>query len=351
MASGTASYPGSHNTFVPDHKASGQMVVDFARNPNSFAVNKYVQIVPTDKPIGLYLSMTIEEAGRIINANLSDFAWPDGNDAPSGAIGTESHNWIDFRCERYSYPFRLGNMAIANASWDILAKHAAIKAQQAMTARTQLVATALQTSGNWDSTHTSAVASISGNTGTWTASTTARSDIKRSLNYATEIILNDTLAGVKQEDLILVMSSGCASSISQSQEIIDYIKGSPLALAQIKGELPGRNAFYGLPDTLYGVPIVVDATRKVTSKKGATRAVSSVLSSTAPILISRPGGLEGVSGAPSFSTVTIFAMKGQEMLVERMEDQNNKRTDGRVIDNIACVLTAPSSGFLFTSAT
>lgn len=344
-----AAFPGSHNVFVPDHRASGKMVIDFARNPKDFAINRYLQVVPSDVPIGLYLEMTVEVAGRIVNGDLSDFAWPDGNDAPSGAMGTESHNWRSYRCERYAYPFRIGNQTVKNASWDIVAKHAAMMAQLAMTARTQLAATLLQTAGNWPAAHTAAVSAISGNTGTWAQSTTARSDIKRSLNYARETILNSTLAAVDPNDLHLVIGSGCAKAISESQEIIDYIKGSPDALEQVKGGL-GKNALYGLPDMLYGVPLEVEVTRKVTSKKGATRAVSSVWANDKPVLMSRPGGLEGVGGAPSFSTATAFAVSGEEMLVEKMDDVNNKRVDGRVVDNIVIVLTAPTSGFLFTSA-
>lgn len=223
--------------------------------------------------------------------------------------------------------------------------------QLMMTARTQLAATAFQTSGNYAANHTSAVASISGNTGTWTQSTTARGDIKRSIYYAIEQILDDTLAAVGQEDLLLVMSTSDAKALSETQEIVDHIKGSPDALAQIRGELPGKNAFYGLPDRLFGIEVVVDATRKVTSKKGATRAVSSVVQSGKPFICSRPGGLVGVAGAPSFSTVTVFVYDQHDMQVEQWNDVNNKRQVGRVVDQTAVVMTASASGFLFTSAT
>ena len=345
-----ATFPGGQNTFVPNHEASGKLVVDFSRNPKKFDLNKYVQVVPVKQTIGYYLLMTVEEAGRIINTNLSDFAWPDGNDAPTGTDGTESFVWQPFRTERFNYSAKLGDIAAGQADWDILNQHAAIKAQQAMTARSQKVLTALTTTGNYAASHTSAVASITGNTGTWAASTTARQDIKRSLNYAADLILRDTLAGVDVNDLQIVLSPTCASSVALSQEIVDHIKGSPEALAQIRGELPGQNAIFGLPNRLYGFNVVVEKTVKVTSKKGATRATSYVLGSTTPFMCARPGGLVGVAGAPSFSTCTVFVYEQDELSVETLDDRINRRKLIRVIDNFHAVMTAPVSGFLFTSA-
>lgn len=348
-----ATFPGSHNTFVPNHEATGKLVVDFSRNPNRFRVNKYAQIVPVKQDIGLYLNITVEEAGRIINTDLSDFVWPDGNDAPSGADGTESFQWLQYRCERYAYAARLGNKAIANATWELIAQHAAVKAQQAMTARTQKAVTLLTTGANWDSTHTAAVSAISGNTGTWAASTTARQDIKRSLNHAANLILKDTLAAVDENDLdnfILVLNPVLAASIAQCQEIVDHVKGSPEALAQVRGELPGGNTKWGLPDKLYGYPVVVENAVKTTSKKGATAARSFIWGDTSAAMVCRPGGLVGAAGAPSFSTVTIFVNDQEEMVAETKEDTDNKRTNIRVIDGFDVKLTAGVSGFLFTSA-
>ena len=346
-----AAFPSQNTVIVPDLEATGKMVVDFSRNPSKFPLNRYAQIVPVDKTIGLYLEMTIEEAGRILNTDLSELVWPDGNDAPMGEDGTESHQFRQYSCKRYAPSAKLGDITIEQAAWDIVTRHAGIKAQQMMTARTQLAATALQTSGNYASSHTSAVASITGNSGAWNLSTTARQDIKRSLNSAADIILKDTLTGVSISDLILVMNPTCARKIAECQEIVDHVKGSPEAWAQVRGELPGMNAYYGLPDKLYGFQVVVEDTTKVTSRKGETRAASYVFSETSPALISRPGGLVGVADAPSFSTLTIFQFQKYEMAVEKVREEIHKRMTIRVVDMNDIKLTAPVSGFLFTSAT
>ncbi|HUT90251.1 MAG TPA: hypothetical protein VMY37_12185 [Thermoguttaceae bacterium] len=343
-----AVFPASHNTFIPDHNASNQMVIDFARNIKKFAVNRYCQIVPVEKVIGYYLKMTIEEAGRIVNTDLDNFVWPDGNDAPTGEDGLESFEFDPFRCERYTYAFRLGDLTISQASWNVVAQHASIKARQAMTARTQKAITALTTAGNYNATHVSAVSSITGNTGNWAQSTTARQDIKRSLNYAAEIILDDTLAAVELDDLVVVIDSALAADLAQTQEIVDYIKGTPDSLAQIRGELPGENAMYGLPNKLYGFPIIVEKTRKITTRKGATKSVSQILAKGTPFMAARPGGLIGVADAPNFSTCVIFEQEA--MTVETVRDADNRRTKGRVVDTFVPKLVAPASGFLFTGA-
>ena len=343
-----AVHPGPANTFVKSHDATNKMVIDYARNINKFAVNRYMQIIPVKKLAGYYLAITVEEAGRILYSDLRNFVWYDGMDAPMGKGDTETFTYLDFLCKRYAYPVLLGELTIEQASWDILAQQMSIKARQAMTARTQLAITAMTTSANYSASHVLDVTAISGNTGNWAQSTTARQDIKRSLQTGMEVILDDTLNAVEQEDIQLVINSALAKALTESQEITDYIKGSPEALAQIRGELPGKNTYYGLPDKLYGVNLVVEATRKVTTKKGATTAKSQVLPTATPFMCSRPGALVGTADAPNFSTGVIFAL--EEMTIETKRDSDNRRSIGRVVENIVPKVVAPASGILFSNA-
>jgi hypothetical protein len=345
----TAVFPSAHNTFVKSHDATNKMVIDFARNVKQFGVLQYAQIVPVKAIAGYYLQMTVEQAGRILQTDLSNFSWPDGNESPEGNENLESFEFKSYRANRYAYPFTLGDLTIDQASWNILAQHGSISARLAMTARTQAVITAATTSGNYDASHVLDVPAISGNTGNWAQSTSARQDIKRSLHTAAEIILDDTLAAIDVEDLQVVISSALAAELTQTQEIVDYLKGSPDALAQVRGELPGRNTAYGLPDKLYGFNVVVEKTRKVTSKKGAAAtARSQILAKGTPFMCSRPGGLIGVADAPNFSTFVVFVQ--EEMSVETLRDVRNRRTLGRVVDTFEAKPVAPASGVLFTNA-
>ena len=347
----TAVYPGgAPNTFVPSTEATNNMVVDFSRNVESFQVNQYIKIVPVTKSVGLYTAMTIEEAGRVTDSAANDDLWADGDDAPDNRRGSESFEFLPYTCKRYQRGFRLGDLAVSQASWEILAQHARIYAQQAMTRRTQLAATLLQTSGNYAAANTSAVSSISGVTGKWDVSTTARMDIKRSIDYGLDIIRKATLGGVNLEDFRLVISPGCARLMSVSQEIIDMLKQSPAALDVIEGKL-GSAAAYRLPARINGVKVIVEDAVKVTSVKGATRAASYVWSDTSPVLVSRPGGLMAAQDsqtAPSFSSASCFML--EEMTVEQKYDADNRVHKGRVVENFAMVGTALNAAFLFTSA-
>lgn len=348
----TAVYPGgATNTYVPSTEATNNMVVDFSRNPQSFPLNRYVQIVPVTKDVGYYTSFTVEEAGRVLQSNLSDRKWADGDDAPTDRGGTESFEFLPYGTQRYTWGFRIGQKATKMASWDILAQHARIKSQQAMTGRTQLVVTAATTTGNYPAAHTSAVSSITGVTGKWDLSTTARMDIMRSIHYALDTIQKSTLGGVNLDDFKLVLSPGCARKIAVAQELADYIKGSPDALAYIRGKL-GPNAQFGLPPTYAGVELVVENTVKVTSRKGATKAASYVLADTTPFICARPGALVAPTDsqtAPTFSTHSLFMY--EEMTVEQKYDADNRVNKGRVVEDFAAKVTAAISGFLFTAAT
>lgn len=354
-------YPGPSNVYVPNHEASGRLVVDFARNPKDFAVNRYTQTVPVDQILGLFQQMTVEERGRMLTSTAAEYVFADGADAPLGAEGTESFIWQQFLATRYAYPFVIGQMTAQQATWDIISQHSGIMAQKAMTVRTQLAYTQLTTSGNYASGHVSTVfgGSITGTSGNWAQSTTARADIKRSLFFAFEKIMDDTLSGVtRMEDMVLVIGSAVAALIAESQEIIDYIKGSPDAYAAIRGDLPNQmtNRLYGLPADLYGFPLVVDVTRKVTSAKLATRAASAIfgglgnIGSLNAFMIARPGGLVGVAGAPSYCFLHNFVYKLFDMLVETKNDDDNKRIKGRVIDAFVMKVPAPQAGFWFQNA-
>lgn len=345
----TAQLPSGTNTFVKNHEATGNMVVDFSRNPASFGLAEYCQIVPVKKKAGYYLEMTVEEAGRVLNSDAAEYLWPDGADAPDGSDGTEAFEYKQFLTDRRAYPFRLGSQTVDQADWDIKAQHLRIHGQKAMTARTMAAVTALTTSGNYAASHTSDTASITGASGNWLASTAARQDIKRSLDYAAEQIMLDTLSAIDPEDLMLVLSPGLARQLALTAEIVDMIKQSPDAKHYVSGEgkFSNANAKFGLPPTIHGYKVVVEKTAKTTSRKGATAARSFVMGDSSAAMCARPGGLEGQEGAPSFSTLTCFML--EEFSVETKEDVDNRRVTGRVVEDWDMVMTAPVSGFLFTT--
>lgn len=338
-------YPSGTNTFVPSTEATNNLVVDFSRNQNKFRLPKYVQYTPITKPRGLYIEMTVEQAGRILGSDAEDIAWPYGADAPSGEGSEEGFEFKQVETKRFAPSFRLPQEADENADWKLLAQFARINAQRAMTARTLRCVSRMINTANYPTGHFSAVESITGVTGRWNLSTTVRMDIKRSLDAAAEQIMISTLGAVQPEDLVVVMGPRVAQRISVCQEIRDHIKQSPAAEKTIVGNMGSVNNF-GLPDRLYDYNIVVENAVKVTSRKGATASKSFIWPSTAVCMFARPGGLEGVEGSPSFSAWTLFFK--EEMTVESKHDIDNRRHSGRTVDDYGIHATAPIAGYVFT---
>lgn len=351
----TAVYPSQYNTFIPNLEGSRRLLVDFSRNPRDFALNQYVTLVP-DVPnmLAYYTKMTVEERMRILSTSDDEHNWADSQDSPPGKEGLESHNFVSVTLARKAFTARVGYLAAQQAGWDMVGQYAAIKAQQAMTSRTQAAVTAATTTANYASTNTASTTTAGG--GQWSAATTANPYIKKSIDTAITAILKATGGVVKADDLKLVINPNLAKAMAESQELLDYLKGSPSALAYVRGETsegPQKNKLYGLPPTYAGVELVVEDAVKVTSKKGATLATSFVLGDATPFIAARPGGLVApgyTPGTPSFSTLTLFIFKGDDLSVETMDDRDNRVTKVRVVDNRAAAVTADISGYAFTGA-
>jgi len=341
-------HPAPTSVIVPNLEASNRLIVDFARNVNQFPVLQYTQIQPVKKILGLWLEMTVEEAGRILNTDLSDFNWPDGQDAPLGLEETESFQFKTFQCQRKLFKAAIGDLTRDNAEWDIINNHASIKARQAMTARTQMAVNKIFDTSLYPSSHVIDVNSTFG--AKWNAATTSNLVIRKSLNAAVQRIIDDTLGAVSSKDLVLVMSDNVAKAISESGEFADYLKGSPDALGALRYQFKDEDVApknFGLPRRLYGLEVIVDDTRKVTTKKGQTKAISPVLPSNMAAVVARPGALEVPYSPVAFSTCTFYTF--QEMNVETIHDTINKRTVVRVIENYDCILTAPAAGVVLTN--
>lgn len=344
-----AVYPSPTSVVVPNLEASNRLIVDFARNINEFPVIRYTQIVPVTKVAGLYLRMTVEEAGRILNSDLAEFVWPDGQDAPVGLDETEAFQFEMFRSERYLFKSSVGDRTKENSEWDLLRQQESIKARQAMTARTQMAVNKIFDTTLYDSSHVIDVNTTFG--AKWSGATATNKVIRKSLNTAVQKILDSTLGAVNSKNLILLMSDTVAKTIAESDEFVDYLKGSPDALGALRYQFRDEDILpnnFGLPRRLYGLTVVVDETRKVTTKKKTTApTIQSVLPTNAAAVISRVGDLVAPYGPQSFSTCSFFMYK--EMNVENIYDQMNKRTQIRVIEDYDCQLVAPAAGVLLTN--
>ena len=328
------SVPGGQNTFVPSHEATNGLIADFSRNPDEFALANYMQYVPVQKTKGYFLEMNLEMAARVLNPDLADIAWPDGNDAPSQQGNLEEFSFRPFMCQRIAPGFRLGELANDNADWDINAAEMRHAAQRCMTARTTKAVTAMTNEASYLADHIIDVDAPPADLpigGKLDAATSADMDLKRTMDYAYTKLHKSTLGSVKQDQVQFVMNPITAQRLANCNEIRDTIKQSPIGMNLITKQL-GPNQHFGLPVDLYGYGLVVeDAVRVSTVKGAATPSKEYILPDGVLAIVSRVGGLEGVENAPSFSTFQIFLYT--EMQVESKHDTDNKLYTGRVIDN------------------
>jgi hypothetical protein len=210
----------------------------------------------------------------------------------------------------------------------------------------------LTTLGNWDTDHYAFINDLPGCSAgwTWESSTSSTLLIQRSINHGVQKIQIDTRGVVKPKQLQLVMSPVTAAKIAVSQEIKDFVKQQVTAPQMITGEKWGMD-FYGLPDKLYGIPIQVEDTVRVTSVRDAAVTTADwAMPEGAVFLMARPGSIMSSAGAgPSFSTVTLFFK--EEFTAEKKLDVDNRRTEARVVDHYDPVMTAPVAGFYFRAVT
>jgi hypothetical protein len=346
-----ASYPSGTNTYVPNHAATGGLLVGFSRNQRDFPVNKYIQIFPVKNNMGLYASYTSRQAARIITPDDAEHLWADGDAAPIGMGQLDSFVFLPFVTQRRAYPFTVGDMAADQAEWNVIAVESEGKGQQAMTARTLLVQAALA-SASWGS-NTATVVSICGagcywDTGQDGIGTNQGQNIRKSLQFGSRQVNLVTIGAVKPKNLALVINPKTAQRMAASTEILDYIKQSPFALAQMRGEAEWLNQQWDVPDTLYGYKITVEDAVLVSSRfQAAGDALSYVMADAIGFLIAFPGKLEGLAGTRSYCTVQCFFYK-DEMTVESMYDQPNRRTTARVVSNYQPLVATVLSGFEFT---
>lgn len=373
-------YAGAYNSFIPNHEATGNLVTSFSRNVSDFALNKYVTYQNVDKTTGYFAKMAFEQAARLPQSDLSDFSWGESNDAPTGNWQKELMSWDTYTTNRYAFPFQLGDLFVGQASWNVISQYAAIVAAQAMTGRTLLTYTSLDTSANWinanaangqwyayagttggGSTGALYYLGVSGGTTSTTsglagvAAGTSNNPLMKKLIIAAVKQMNKyTLGVLKPSQFALVMSPDLALQLAVSEELQDFLKQSPVSYGMVNSgnvdQSIGNGSKWGLADTLYGLPVIVDDTVRITAKKKGTgqttpAATGSYIWGNSLAIIARPGALNGGPiGSPSFSAIHLFFK--EEMTVETMHDVNNRRVDGRVVENYA-VKPVSTAGVFF----
>lgn len=346
----TQRYIGSHGGFIP--AATGQ-IISYLRDPSRFPLNRYVQYLPSPKPVGVYAKMDRDSPVRVVND--ADFVWADGSDRPNGDWNQLRFEWVEFSVKRRDYPTRLGRLALEHNEVQAKEQHRGMVMTQAMVNRTNRVIDMLETDSNWLTGHVDSANALNGGAGKWdTASDQPSSPhynaIRKTLFAAARKINLDTNTMVEPADLVLVISPEAAQAISNTAEIHNYVK-----YQATKSDIDSKdniNERWGLPKHLYGFEVVVENTPIVNTRPQAADTHTNmsgnrsyVKASDSGLLVSRKGGINGVYGSPSFSTVQMYFLAPYEAQVYEFDDPHNERLDMHVVDAYAEILAASEAGF------
>lgn len=360
--------PGGGNTFIADHQATGNLVVEYSRNPKSYPLLRYSEIRPVQKTRGLWAKIDPTQGGRVRFADGRDFAWPPGADSPNGRDNLSQFTFVQYACNRFAPTTMLEDRSIGQSSWDVAEVELRKLGMETMTLRTRKALAALSGAA-WDASNTLAVGSISGVSGNWGNGTGAQPNIEISIQYAILQILQASVGTVTPKDLVMVMGPDTAYKLSQSPEVRGILSNSVWAYPLLTNTLPGTGGTmnYALPPMLYGVRIVVDDTVIVTSTKGAAttttgfavpagvvyivaRAENEMINPT--ILRAESGEVKMTedqrSAVPIYSTLTMFAF--EEMTTENNVDTWNRRTQIRVTSDYDFQITSLAGAYKFTAA-
>lgn len=341
-------FPGGTNTYIPTLELSGNLIVGFSRNTKDFAVNKYCKITPVKKKRGQYVYLNQADIARFAGGTTAQRKWAPGTLSPTGLQNTQSFEYREFLTERYREPITMDSTAVDQAEWPILSTHSELAAQAMMTNRALLASTELTTTGNYAGSHVDTATNWGG--GLWDAGTVTAPYLFRGLRAASQRIQVDTVGKLNYKNLCLVMNPNTAGRIAGSAEIHDYLARSPFALAQVKGDEPGQNTMYGLPDRVYGVRLIIeDAVYNDDNKFAATVAGSYVFPDQKAVLLLSDEHQEKVEGSVDFNMMHMFVY--EDMKVESWEDPKNRLTELTVTDDIQAKMVAPVTAVLVTSAT
>lgn len=349
----TARYISNKNTFLPE--PTGQAIA-FIRQPGKFRLFDYVQQINSPATVGIYAKLDPDFPVRVVSD--AESLWEDGDDAKENNGNQGKFSWEEFRIFRRQYGYSVGEEALNSAKgWNPKAFFDASVISQAMTNRTYRVVTGMDATGNWSGS-TAAANTLNGGFGKWDLGSSDPSSgnylaIRRTLLESFRRIHLKTNGMVDMSDMRLVVGPGAAIRMSETDEIVGFLKNNEFAMAQVKGNTVA-NSKWGLPTHYAGFEIVVeDAVRSgVVPKTAGTEDVidtekTFIKDDDKAVLVSRPGGLDGNYGAPSFSTIQLYYHK-YELSVEAKYDDWHKKYRSRVVDKCQHVFAAIRAGYLIT---
>lgn len=358
---------GGGSVVIPDHEATGNMVVEFSRNVKDFPINQYAELRPVTKMRGFYCRIDPAQGARNKYGDGREYLWPGGANRPTGANNRSQFEFEEYETVRKAYTVPLDDRDVGQASWPVAEVELRKEGQQAMTDRTLAALTAL-TGASWPTGNTSAVGSIPSG-GAWNSGTSTNPYMQICIQYAQAQILLATAGVIRPSDLVLVTNPNTAKGAAQSQEIRSYVANSIYAQPYLEGRMAGDegNNNWGLPRNYQGTPIVVEDAVRVSSSKGPSSTTSVFcLADGDAFLLCRPKGqlvhpaIQAVErgerkmtdkereAVPVYSTLAGFFL--EELTTEIYQDTWNRITNLGITSDFDYEITSLLSGFFFTGA-
>ena len=341
--------------FIP--KATNQAIA-LIRQPGQFALMQYVQLVRAPAPVVVYAFLDPDQPIRMVSS--AEFDWPYGQNRPKPTGNLANFKYVEVRVERKWYGYNLARETVENADgFNPEAFHNAIMISIAMTELTQRFVTLYENPSNWGA-NTADANTLNGGAGTWDAASNDPNSasflaIKKSLQKAARNVVLSSNGMIRWKDLIVVLTPDSAEAISQTAEYHTYLEKSMFAQKQLAGDEPNLNGEWGIGTRLYGLHVVVEDAAIVNTRPDSAGDVAVVDTNkifirdkTKALLCSRPGGLDGNYGSPSFSTLQRYVNK-YEMSVEVRQQEWDRNYESGVVDESKEVLAVPQGGYLITN--
>lgn len=375
--------PGYSNNYIPgymgDGEAQNRLMVGYALNEDTIALNKWVTVVGVDTPRAFYPTFNSSDFVRLKNTTGNDRRWADAAERPVAMMGVRFTN-REFLLERYGESSFVGNMgedfsqigSLITLNQEQLASRAlvwrSIVAASVVTNSAKYITTAAPAvTDNYFATWASMIATLCGASpkpyptgyfGTGLYSGTINLPVvKRFLGHCAKEIYRRTNGQVQIKDLLFLVNPTTALKLAATEEFQAYQAQQAGSLAVIRGETPEyTDLTYGLPERVYSIKAVADGTAYTLGAPVQNSTVADYGLQTHVIpddficVMARPGSVAGMKGGKPFSAMVLFQNTKRALKPSTFPDQRSERVEVAVEDMFTADMVAPDCAFAIGSA-
>lgn len=343
------------------------ILTGYLRDPKKFPYLSYTQFFPSPDIQFLYHKLNFDEPVRVPREN--DFVWGFDDYAPTGRGFSPQIEAISDRVNRWCFPWQIGETTIESwrkAGFNMRMIYDDIRSQQFQVHRAWRAVNSLAnaTYNTWNTATSQGLLGtadpvyFNNSLGSATLPDGTLDDrflvIKRTFNAIKRRINLATNGAVDRSSLVAVIPPVVAEAISNTHEIQEALKQSRYAKELTDGFSNASD--WNIPDSYAGFKLIVEDTPRVKINQQANGDLADVTVSTEKdyildtdtiYFVSRPGGLDGVYGKKSFSTLQMYHYKGEGQ-VQAFSDPKNELIEGRIVALDKFVVPDTASAFKLT---